>query len=334
MEHVAREKRLGVLLPVEFESAGRAVTGVAGNISRRGIYVRTDAEIARGEIVRLAIELPSGVTVRVMACAVHSIEKDTARTLGRCTGIGFRFIDADSPAVRAIADLVAEIAGEVLPPGRDIAEPLRLIAASGDGRLLQRMATVLGENGYAVETASSAFEAYVLCLERKPALIVAGEYMPSLEGPSFAVHFDHEAVAVPVLRLKRPFTEEDLCVQVATALGREVRRSSLRADLHEIPLGALLAFLASGRLTGIVTVNWGDLRAELHVRDGRIVSMVGVGEDEARSCLLDLLDWREGILQFFVCPIVDADQIHCSTELLLLEHARAQDERVHAAIPA
>src|SRR5262245_47017082 len=182
MERVARERRLGIALPVEFECAGLPATGVVSNISRRGVYVRTDARIEKDEIVKLGIALPNGLTVSVTSCAVHSLETRTAQALGRCTGVGFRFIDEDSPALRAIANLIDEVAGELPPPVRDVAEPLRLIVASGDARLLNRMTTVLAENGYAVEAASSGFEVYVLCLQHAPELIVAGEYMASLDG--------------------------------------------------------------------------------------------------------------------------------------------------------
>jgi hypothetical protein len=334
MEHIARERRLGILLPVEFESSGVAVTGVAGNISRRGVYVRTDAGVIKDEIVKLGIALPNGTTVSLPSRAVHTIEQNTAQTLGRCAGVGFRFVDDDSPALRAISDLITELVGDVSPPVHDVAERIRLVVASADARLLNRMSTVLGENGYAVEIASSSFETYVLCLEHTPELIVVGEYMASLDGSSLAVQFDHGRVDLKILRLKKPFTDEDLCAQVAAALARQVLRSSLRANVHDIPVGSLLSFLESSHKTGIVTVTRGDVTVELHVRDGHVVSVPHVGDAEARAFLLNLLDWPDGTFQLYVCPILDADRIHWTTQELLLEHARAQDELVREAIPA
>src|SRR5262245_11476713 len=132
MEHTARERRFGIFLPVHFECAGTSVTGVAGNISRRGVYVRTEAGIGKDEIVKLGIALPNGVTVHVLSRAVHALETATARTLGRCAGVGFRFIDEESPALRAIAELIAEVTSEVSPPVHDVAERLRLVVASSD----------------------------------------------------------------------------------------------------------------------------------------------------------------------------------------------------------
>lgn len=332
MERATRERRLGILLPVEFESAGVTVRGVAGNISRRGVYVRTDAAVTMDEIIKLDIVLPNGTTVSVPSRAVHTIEQSTAQTLGRCAGVGFRFVDDDSPALRAIADMIAEVAGDVSPAVHDVAERIPLVVASSDARLLNRMTTVLAENGYVVEAASSSFEAYVLCLEHTPELIVVGEYMASLDGPKLAVQFDHGKVELKILRLKKPFTDEDLCAQVAEALARQVRRSSLRANMHELPLGSLLSFLESARKTGVVTIVRGDSLVELHLRDGHVVSIPHVGQADARSYLLNLLDWTEGTLQFYACPIADADQIHWSTQELVLEHARTHDELARAPI--
>jgi Tfp pilus assembly protein PilZ len=310
---------LGIPLPVEFECAGLPVTGVAGNISRGGVYVRTDASVAMGELIKLNVALPDGSSVTVTSRAVHSLAKRAAQAMGRCAGVGFRFVDEGSPALRAIASLIDEVASEVAPPLSDVAEPFRLVVASGDARLRDRLTTVLAENGYAVEVASNAFEAYVLCLERTPDLIVAGEYMASLDGPTLAVQSDQGKASVKILRLKKPFTDEDLCEHVAAALAQEVRRSSLRANLREIALGSLLSFLESAHKTGVVTAVRGEVRVELHLRQGRIVRIMNVDEANARSCLLELLDWTEGTFQFYVCPIVERDQLHFSMEMLRLQ---------------
>jgi hypothetical protein len=334
MERMTRERRLGIPLPVEFECAGLRVTGVAGNISRHGVYVRTEAGIGKDEIVKLGIALPNGMTAQVLSRAVHSLELRTAQALGQRAGVGFRFIDEDSLGLHAIGKLIDEVSGQVSPLVGEVAEPLRLTVVSSDARLLDRMTTVLGDNGYAVEAASSSFEAYVLCFQHTPELIVVGEYMASLEGPTLAVQFDHGKVDIKVLRLKKPFTDEELCAQVATALGKQAWRSSLRANLHEIPLGSLLSFLESTRKTGVVTAVRGDRVVELHARDGRIVSIMQIGEADAHSFLLDLLDWQEGIFQFYPCPIVDLDQIHCSTETLLSEHTRTHHELAQAQAQA
>ena len=334
MEHLARERRFGILLPVHFECAGTSVTGVAGNISRRGVYVRTDAGVAKDEIVKLGIALPNGVTVHLLSRAVHALETATARTLGRCAGVGFRFVDDESPALRAIADLLSEVSGELSPPVHDVAERLRLVVASSDPRMLNRMTTILEENGYAVEAASSSFETYVLCMQHMPELIVVAEYMASLDGPTLAVQLDQGKVDLKVLRLKKPFTDEELCAEVAAALSKQVWRSSLRANLHEIPLAALLACLESTRKTGVVTATRGDLLVELHVREGRVVTITHAGDADSRDCLLRLLDWTEGTFQFYACPILDPDHIQWSTDQLILEHARMHDERAHTSIPA
>src|SRR5262249_49534421 len=140
---VERERRIGLLLPVELERLGKRVTGMAGNISQHGIYVRTDAFVLPGEIVQLGVALPSGITARVMARAVHTLEAGAAHSLGRLAGIGFHFIEENTPAFVAIGEMIEDVAGEVSAPQCDRPEGVRLVVAEGDPRMLDRMSTVL-----------------------------------------------------------------------------------------------------------------------------------------------------------------------------------------------
>jgi hypothetical protein len=219
MDRTERERRVGVHLPVKFERLGRRVIGMAGNISPHGVYVRTDAFLPPGEIVELGIALPRGRTINVAARAVHALEGLEAYTLGRHAGIGFQFVDEDSPTLRLVAEMIDEIAAELSAPRLDRADPVRLVVASNDSRLLDRMTTVLGREGYAIEAASNCLEAYVLCLEHSPELIVAGEGM-AINGHTLAARLAMDKLDVRVLCPEKPFTDEDLCEQVAAALAQ------------------------------------------------------------------------------------------------------------------
>jgi CheY-like chemotaxis protein len=318
-----RERRIGILLPVEFERLGQRVTGMAGNISRHGIYVRTETFMPVAEIVELGISLPKGMMVRVVARAVHSLERGTAHSLGRYAGIGFSFIDQGTPALEAIAEMIEEIAGEVSAPLCD--KPVRLVIAHGDPRMLDRMATVLGEAGYAVEAHSNGVEAYAACLQQPPEIVLASENMPIMDGNALAAQIAQEKLDVNVLFVNRPFTDEELCGQIARIIGERRARPALRANLREMSLGALLSFLEQGRKTGTVTALRGDVLIELRVRDGRIVYVTGPGDDP-RLRLLDLLDWTEGVFEFHAGPVQEEDHVQWSTSKLLFEHARTRDE--------
>lgn len=319
-----RERRIGILLPIEFERLGQRVTGMAGNISRNGIYMRTETFMPVGEIVELGISLPKGMMVKVVGRAVHSLERRTAHSLGRYAGIGFHFIDQNTPALEAIAEMIDEIAGEVSAPLCD--KPIRLVLAHGDARMLDRMATVLGEAGYAVEAHSNGVEAYAACLQQSPEIVIASEDMPIMDGAALAAQITQEKLDVSVLFVSRPFTDEELCAQVARLIGERRARPALRVNLREMSLGALLSFLEQGRKTGTVTALRGDVLIELRVREGRIVYVTGEKGDDPRTRLLDLLDWTYGVFEFHAGPVQEEDQVRWSTSKLLFEHARTRDE--------
>ena len=323
-----RERRIGILLPVEYERLGQRVTGMAGNISRHGIYVRTDAFMPIGEIVELGIALPRGMTVKIVARAVHSLEARTAHSLGRFAGIGFKFIDQETPEMQAVAEMIDEVAGEVSAPLCD--SPVRLVVANSDPRLLDRMATVLGEAGYAVEAATNGLEAYGICLERAPEIVIACEDMPIMGGHALAEQLAQDKLDVSVLFPKKPFTDEDLCAQVARMISERRARPGLRASLREMSLGALLSFLEQSRKTGLVTAKRGKLMVQLCVREGRIVDVTRKRGVDPRAKLLDLLDWTDGVFEFHAEPVEGEDQVQWSTTKLLMEHARTRDELMEA----
>jgi len=204
-----------VQLPVASERLGRRITGMAGNISNHGVYVRTDTLIEPGEIVQLGIALPRGRRIKVAARAVHALRGGEAHSLGRHAGIGFHFVDEDSKAFRVVAEMLDEIAGKRAEGRRS--RQARLVVASSDPRLLDRMTTVLGYEGYAVEGASNGLEAYALCVEHTPEIFVAAEEM-ALAGS--------EALDVRVLYLDKPFTDDDLCARVAAALAHHNQQPS------------------------------------------------------------------------------------------------------------
>ena len=193
------------------------MSGTAGNISLHGIYVRTDAPVEAGEIVELDIGLPGGRTLLVRARAVHALVGPDARELGRHAGIGFRFLDEDTPTLRVIAEMIDEVAAAWSARRRERRLGAHLVIACADARMLDRITTVLGAERHAVETASNELDAYALCLQYTPDLLVATEV--ALAG-RLQARFASENLDAAVLCLEKPFTDEELCLQVARALAR------------------------------------------------------------------------------------------------------------------
>ena len=329
---VERERRIALLLPVHFEWLGNRVTGLAGNVSRRGIYVRTDEQVPIGEIAELGIALPNSRLVHIVARAAHRLEAGTATSLGRFAGVGFEFLERRTSAVRALAETIDQVAGEVSAP-IDSAQQIRVLVADADPRLLDRMTTILDDAGCIVKTASNGLEAFSACTESRPDLILCAECMPIMDGEALQAQLDEDGMDVPVRFIRKPFTDVELCSQVASAVDEQrsrPRRPSLKVNLREMSLGALLSFLEGARKTGIVTAQRHGLAVELRLREGRIVDASAGTALSGRKCVLDLLDWIEGVFEFHAGPVDDEDQIGCSISRLLLDHAQLQDDLMEA----
>ncbi len=107
-------------------------------------------------------------------------------------------------------------------------------------------------------------------------------------------------------------------------------RKTLRGDLEHVALPSLLAFLEIERKTGELLL-LGESTARCWLRDGRIVRVEREGAPsgiDARAQLAETLRWKGGQFEFAAVDVAGADEIGISTTNLLLDLARAEDERV------
>jgi len=331
-ERVERERRIALLLPVHFELVGRRVAGLSANLSRHGIYVRTDEVLPIGDVIDLNIVLPNDRLIHVGGRVVHRLDAKMATRLGRFPGMGLAFVGDSTTALGDLAQMIEEVGGEVSAPIRS-SDPLRILIAESDARLLDRMTTTLDDAGYLVDSAANGVEAYSLCLERRPDLVLCSERMPLMSGTAIAKKLAREGFNIPLMFVSKPFTEEELCSRVEQALlehQARLRPASLQVGLAEMSLGALLSFLEVGRKTGIVTASRAQLKIELHVREGRIVRVVPTAGATERDQLMDLLGWIDGSFEFHAGPVEASDESGHSISRLLLDHARLQDHLMEA----
>ena len=326
-DRVERERRIALLLPVHFELVGRRVAGLSANVSRHGIYVRTDEILPIGDVIELGISLPSGRLIPISARVAHRLDEKMATRLGRFPGIGLAFIDRDTSALTTLANMIDHVGGEVCAPARS-SNPPRILIAESDQRLLDRMTTILDDAGYMVENAANGVEAYALCLERRPDLVLCAERIPLMSGSAIATKLARDGFDIPMLFVEKPFTEGELCSRVEQAFAEHQSRqrpASLQVGLGDMSLGALLSFLEGARKTGLVTATRGNLKIELRVREGRIIDVTPTTRATAREQVLDLLDWIEGTFEFHARVVDGNGDIGCSISRLLLDHARLQD---------
>ncbi len=118
--------RIAVALPVQYRHAGRVHYGTTYNVSTTGVYVRTPEPLAAGEIIELALSLPTArEMVTTSAEIVHVATTAEVRGTAYPAGFGARFLQP-SPHVTAAVSYFIEtaMADESLPaaPAREETE--------------------------------------------------------------------------------------------------------------------------------------------------------------------------------------------------------------------
>jgi len=229
------------------------------------------------------------------------------------------------------------------------------------------VATVLEKRGYVVITASDGEEALAKALVDPPDLLITDVMMPRMDGWALvkALRARPELATLPVIFLTalssdddrirgfrmgaddyvpKPFRFEELDLRVAKtmrrtqALAQEARETilgpSLKGDLSQIGLAALLTMIEMERKTGVLTLREpGGDTAQILVRAGRVVHarVDSSPEPVDAECVYFLLSWSNGTFELIACDVEGADRVQTSTMNLLLEGARRLDETSRGA---
>lgn len=237
-----------------------------------------------------------------------------------------------------------------------------MLVADDDAWILRMVATVLEKRGYAVMTATDGEEALTKALANPPDLLISDVMMPKMDGWALvkALRARPEFATLPVIFLTalssdedrirgfrlgaddyvpKPFRFEELDLRVAKtmrrtqAMAQEARETilgpSLKGDLGQIGLAALLTMVEMERKTGVLTLkNGAGSSAQILVRTGRVVHarLDDRPDPVDAECVYYLLAWSTGNFELVTCDVEGVDRVQTSTMNLLLEGARRLDE--------
>jgi CheY-like chemotaxis protein len=240
--------------------------------------------------------------------------------------------------------------------------PPVVLVADDDAWILRMVATVLEKRGYTVITAVDGEDALARALVDPPDLLITDVMMPRMDGWALvkALRSRPELATLPVIFLTalssdedrirgfrmgaddyvpKPFRFEELDLRVAktmrrtAALAQETRETilgpSLKGDLSQIGLAALLTMVDMERKTGVLTLrDPGGASAQILVRGGRVVHarLDHAPDPVDADCVYHLLGWSAGSFELIACDVEGADRVQQSTMNLLLEGARRLDE--------
>jgi len=353
---LTREPRVIARCVVEFERLDQRVRAESEDLSRRGIFVRTDELLPVGAVTEVDITLPDTITFKVFARVAHLLSPSAARALGRHVGMGFEFLDTDGGGLDALSAYLDDLIEDLTPPPTTLPSAMLAYVAEPSPPLRDRIAVALQGAGFTVETFDDGNAAYLAATGRAPDVLIAATSMAGMDGltlvRTLTVHPRLSNVPVVLTTddpsdltrleafrlgvrdyISKPFLEEELVIRVhrvAVSVPRGSAESAmLRGNLAEISIATLLSLLEFERKSGILVVLGTHQAARLFVAAGRVVKVEAPGDGSARDRLMRVLDWTSGQFDFSGCEVVGNDELGLATTTILLEHARISDERRH-----
>ena len=353
-----REPRLITRCRVEFERLDQRIVAESEDLSRRGVFVRTEELLPVGAVTELTLTLPDDVKLRVISRVIHLLSPSAARALGRHVGMGFEFLESEAHGRSSLDEYLDDLLEEMTPPPMDVPQTMRVLIAEPSQPLLDRITAALDQAGYSVESFHDGADAYAAAVRTRPDIVVAAANMSGMDGWTLlkSLAANPHLVDVPVVftsddpsdmtRLQayrlgvrdyitKPFIEEELVIRLHRLVMISPRGPSeaamLRGSLIEISLPTLLSLLEFERKSGILLLLRDGDAARVFVAAGRVVKVESGAGASPKDRLMGLLDWTSGTFEFSSCDVIGSDEIGLSTAALLLEHARLRDEERGAA---
>ena len=240
-----------------------------------------------------------------------------------------------------------------MPPVR------KILIADPDAQTVRALAPALRQRGYQVHAAKDGSRALQIAILRFPDLVLLDERCPLLDPRTFVriLRTNPRTERIPVILtgervdderarlgtfLRKPFNLDEVLARIEQAFRRvdaakavSGESREIEGNLAQIPIADLLQILAVNHKTGRLTVEREGERAEIALREGRVVD-ARMGAAQGEKALWRLLTRREGQFAFVPGAPAGADRIDRKVDELVLEGLRQADEiaRLLPSLPA
>jgi uncharacterized protein (TIGR02266 family) len=334
------------------------VVAYSKNLSKGGLFLRTDRCLPVDSRVRLHLELPDGGGELTVECRVAYVSEPTDwDAIGHPAGMGIQFADPDDSMRARIEAFIAGCEGEPPPSSHRSAEPRKVLVVDDDAAYARVASEPFLRRGDQVRVAHDGIEALALCIKEPPDVILSDVQMPRMDGwqllrlvrsrPAlakvpfvFLTSLDGEADRLRGYRLgvddfiAKPYRPLEVMARADRALSRarqltqEAETPTLRGDLEQVGPASVLSFLEMERRTGVLTLS-GEPVASVFLREGAPVAVEIAGMPSIvsqRELFFDVLARLDGPFAFFSREVSVQDRLHTPVTALLLEHARRTDE--------
>ena len=119
-----------------------------------------------------------------------------------------------------------------------------------------------------------------------------------------------------------------------TVVGRKPGEGGLSGTIEDVDLGQVVQMLEMGRKSGRLLITSVGISASIYFRDGRVIAAefesASVGAMTDREAVYAMFALREGVFEFLAEEIELEPRMNESTQALLLESMRRQDEQARA----
>ena len=330
------------------------------NLSRGGLFIRSDRFLPLGSALKLTVEQQSASDSIPMLCRVVYVrDRAAAKATGKPAGMGLELLDIAEDK-RALLERLLQGAGApppAPPAKRRALGALSVVVVDDDERYRKLAAEPFIKRGDTVRMTADGLEALSMCLKEPPDVILSDVQMPRMDGWQLLrlVRARPSLATVPVIFLTmldddqarllgyqlgvdgyipKPYTPEGLLVRVHQIVRRtqnsrtsQLLRTMLRGELEHVAPQSLLAFLEVEKQTGILLLVGPDV-ARLFFRNGELLRAEVEGwASSARDALWKVLEWNSGQFEFAPQDVGGHNELGAPVTALLLEHAQRQDEQ-------
>lgn len=352
-----RDLRVTAQFHITFRTVDALVVAYSANLSRGGLFLKTNRLLPIGSVISLVIRLPDGMGDLEAPCSVIFVRDGSDE---QPAGMGLKFIDPDAAIQKRIEWFIINSS----PDNNELRAQSRVrtlnIVIVDDDRFQSDVASsAFIARGDRVRVASDGLAGLALCIEEKPEVILTDVQMPRMDGWQMVrlIRARPALAKVPILfltslsseqdrlvgyrlgvddYLTKPHNPDDLVTRVdravlrAEQLNRSVdraERDALRGDLGQVSIQSVLGFLEMERRSGTLRIG-PIVNARIELREGRIVNAAldGAEGTPIREQLFRVLDAIEGRFEFVQGHVDTPDQLDLPTSNLILEHARRRDE--------
>jgi two-component system OmpR family response regulator len=342
---------------VNYKTVDELVLAYTSDLSRGGMFLKTDEFLPLNAVIQVKIELPEGAGEIPAICRVAFVrDRDTAAAQNLPMGMGVEFLDLNQEALQIFEHFIIELSGDAQPAQKNIARRLKVVVVDDDPTYLEHVAELFRARGDQAFTAVDGFEGLAMCLKQLPDVILCDVQMPRMDGWQFLrmVRARPSLAGTPVVfqtsqqgdeeRLRgyqlgvddyitKPFAPVELMARVDRLVQRtgrstrpNVEKKTLRGDLNQVSLASVLSFLENERMSGELLIV-GKSRARMLLSDGKLLRVELNEPVPASERAYVVLGWKRGQFEFVPQEItIESDDQPQSLTSLILEHARRSDE--------